>query len=69
MIDQINLQPRELTDTHIVSSMVGIHKWAIQISHGEAIKRINEFYKKEFYDPLDEFQEKVIENNNNRAIS
>ena len=69
MIDQINLQPRELTDTHIVSSMVGVHKWAIQISHGEAIKRINEFYKKEFYDPLEEFQEKVIENNNNRATS
>ena len=69
MIDQIDLQPRELTDTHIVSSMVGIHKWAIQISHGKAIKRINEFYKKEFYDPLDEFQKKVIENNNNRSTS
>ena len=69
MIDQIILQPRGLTDTHIVSSMVGIHKWAIQISHGEAIKRINEFYKKEFYDPLEEFQEKVIENNNNNVTS
>ena len=69
MIDQINLQPRELTDSHIVSSMVEIHKSAIKMSHIKAINRINEFYKKEFYDPLEEFQEKVIENNNNRVTS
>ena len=49
--------------------MVEIHKSAVKMSHIKAINRINEFYKKEFYDPLEEFQEKVIENNNNRVTS
>ena len=69
MIYQTNLQPKELTDTHIVSSMVRIHKSAIEMSHGKAIKRINDFYQKEFYGPLDEFEDAIIENNNSRVTS
>ena len=69
MSDQTNLQPRELTDCQAVCSMVRTHKSAIEMSHGKAIQRINEFYQREFYDPLEEFQDKVIEKNNNRVTS
>ena len=46
--------------------MIRTHKSAIEISHSKAIKRINEFYQKEFYDALEEFEDKIIKNNNNR---
>ena len=39
-----------------VYSMIGTHKSAIEMIHSKAIKRINEFYQKEFYDPLEKIK-------------
>ena len=63
------LQPQQVKDCDAVCSIINTHRSAIEISHRNVIKRINEFYNKEFYDPLTELQSEVVQKNNNPATS
>jgi len=62
-------QPQQVKDCDAVCSIINTHRSAIEISHRNVIKRINEFYNKEFYDPLTELQSEVVQKNNNPATS
>lgn len=67
------LQPRVITDSYSVCSIINTHLNAIKMSQRQLIeemtKNIKDFFEAEFYKPLKQLQSQVVQQNNNYATS